>query len=145
MGCWMMFRGSLQINPPISDEDRRAFGVFYPKGSEFFNFYDNYSNPWFVNDEGRLECIGCKFGEYSLWMQILYDQYFDPRGYDVYGTLLVSGEGSQFDWSVVRFDNGKELYTHHIDDVHVDLDFWEEEAKYAKQFREEHPPECITK
>ena len=73
--------------------------------------YDNYSNPWFVDDEGRLECIGCKFGEYSLWMQILYDQFFDPRGYD----------------------------------VHVDLDFWEEEAKYAKQFREEHPPECITK
>ena len=58
-------------------------------------------------------------------MELLYDKFFDPRGYDVHGTLLISGEGRQLDWHVVRFDNGKELYTHHIDDVHVDLDFWE--------------------
>ena len=47
-------------------------------------------------------------------------------------------------WSVVRFDNGKELYTHHIDDVHVDLDFWEEGAKYAKQHKDELLPECTV-
>ena len=62
----------------------------------------------------------------------------------VYGTLLISGEGSQFDWRVARFDNGKKLSTNHIDDVHVDLDFWEEGAKYTKQYREKHPPEYAT-
>lgn len=144
MGCWLMFRGSLKIEPNISDDDRRAFGAFHPKGAELYNFYENYSNPWIINDEGRLKCIGCKFGEYSMWMQLLYDQFFDPRGYDVHGTLLVSGEGNQFDWSVVRFDNGKELYTHHIDDIHIDLDFWEKGAEYAKKYWEVHPPECIA-
>lgn len=69
---------------------------------------------------------------------------YELKGYDVYGTLLISGEGRQLDWHVVRFDNGKELYTHHIDDVHVDLDFWEVGAKYAIKYWEEHPPECIT-
>lgn len=144
MGCWLRFRGSLTIEPAISDEDRKAFNAFSYENSFPYNPDANYANPWIINDEGRLECIGCKFGEHGMWMELLYDKFFDPKGYDVYGTLLISGEGRQLDWHVVRFDNGKELYTHHIDDVHVDLDFWEVGAKYAKKYWEEHPPECIT-
>lgn len=144
MGCWMNFRGSLTIEPAISDEDKNAFDVFSYENSFPHNPDATYANPWFINDEGRLGCYACKFGEYGLWLEILYNQFFDPKGYDVHGTLLISGEGSTYDWSVVRFDNGKELYTHHIDDVHVDLDFWEVGAKYAKQYRENHPPECTV-
>ena len=144
MGYWMSFRGSLEIEPPISEKDKKAFDSFVRENSYPENPDANYSNPWKINDEGRLECSACKFGEYGMWFQLLYDQFFDLRGYDVHGTILVSGEASQLDWSVIRFDNGKELYTNHIDDVRIDMDFWEVGARYAKQYWNENPPENIT-
>ena len=144
MGCWMSFRGSLKIEPRISEEDKKAFEIFSKRMSYPENQEMNYANPWFVNDEGRLECMACKFGEYGMWMELLYDRFFDQRDYDVFGTLLISGEGRQSDWSVIRFDNGVEFHPHLVDDVHIDLDFWEMGARYAEQYRKEHPPEGVS-
>lgn len=84
-----------------------------------------------------LESMVCGFS-YSMISSLI------QGGYDVHGTILVSGEANQLDWSVARFDNGKELYTHHIDDVRIDMDFWEVGARYAKQYWDENPPESIT-
>lgn len=132
MGCWLMFRGSLAIEPPISESDKECYKAFVEENSYPMNPKANYSNPWVINDEGRLECHGCKFFEHDRWMEYIYDKFFDIRGYDVYGSLLYSGEGSQTEWSVLRYDNGKVMHPH-MEDIHIDLDFWEEGAEYARE------------
>ena len=74
-------------------------------------------------------------------MEYIYDKFFDPKGYDVYGSLLYSGEGEQNTWKVLRYDNGKEFHPH-IDEVHLDMDFWEWGAEYARKKREELRAKC---
>lgn len=141
MGCWLSFRGSLTIDPPITEQDKEEYSFFSESSSFPANQKANYVNPWFINEENRLECHACKFFEHYRWMEYIYDKFFDPKGYDVYGSLLYSGEGEQNTWKVLRYDNGKEFHPH-IDEVHLDMDFWEWGAEYARKKREELRAKC---
>lgn len=147
MGCYLSFRGSLEIRPPISEADKELFRVFSEEMSFPTNPKANYMSPWFINDEGRVECHMCKYFEHDRWMEYLYDKFFEPRGYDVFGSILYSGEGDQTEWSVLRYDNGKVFHVR-MENIHIDLDFWKMGAEYAKkrmeEIRQEYPDQFIT-
>ena len=132
MGCWAMFRGSLAIEPPITEEDKKEFDVFVENNSYPQNPRARYAICWEINEENRLLCCGCKFGEYDLWLQFLYEKFFEPRGYEIHGTLLNAWDASQDDWRIIRVVNGTMFHSHY-DPVRIDLDFWQESAEYTRQ------------
>ena len=143
-GLLVNVSGSLTIEPTISESDKECYKAFVEENSYPANPKANYSNPWVINDEGRLECRGCKFFEHDRWMEFIYDKFFDIRGYDVYGSLLYSSEGRQTEWSVLKYDNGKVAHPH-MEAIHIDLDFWEEGAEYARERRREQIVESLPK
>jgi hypothetical protein len=132
MGCWLSFRGSLTIEPPITKEDKESYRIFSKEVSFPANPKANYIDPWFINDEGRLECYGVKYFEHDRWMEYIFEKFFEPKGYEVHGSLLYAVDGSQTEWSVLRYDNGKVFHVR-MEEIHVDLDFWQMGAKYARE------------
>ncbi len=148
MGCWAMFRGSLTIEPPITEKDKKEFEVFAEENSFPTNPRARYAMCWAINEEGRLYCYGDKFGTYELWLKYLYDKFFEPRGYDIHGSLLNAWDARQTEWKLLRVDNGVFFQPRH-DPIYVDLDFWEESAEYTRQKWEERkelldpPPRII--
>lgn len=131
MGVWLSFKRSLAIDPVITDEDKESYREFSRQASFPTNPKANYLNPWYIDDEGRLGCHAVKFFEHDRWMEYIFDKFFEPKGYEVHGTLLYAGDGAQTEWKVLKYDNGKVFHIR-MEDIHIDLDFWEIGAEYAR-------------
>jgi hypothetical protein len=116
MGCWIAFKGGLAFDKPITDSIKKEFDDFIAKSSEVAYVFEDYSNTWRFIDE-LLVCDLTKFGEYCVWLEHIYNDFFMPRGFNMYGSLLMSGEGDYDRWSLRRVFNGQFLPGMEMDEI----------------------------
>ena len=101
MGCWMGASGRLTIVPEPDKDLMMEYADFSkhvcPKG---YRKDEVFSNPWYFDECNRLaSCIG-KFAEPSVWYRCIKEEFFEPRGYHLYGDPLFVGEGELDIWEL---------------------------------------------
>lgn len=75
---------------------------------------------WIINDNGELEWDGGeKFYYYEEWLNYLIDNFFEPEGYVLNGTISFQGEDSDDYGDIVVVNN----YVTIRQDVDCDLDY----------------------
>ena len=139
MGIYMSFRGELILEPKISPEDIEDFNSFVYLSNYPQNERARYNNPWYINENGHLQCSTVKYGEHKQWFAYLYDKFFEPRGYNIYGTILYSCEMNPIEWTFLECKNGC-VFEPHIEPVYIDMDFWETSAEATRKIMSERIP-----
>lgn len=92
MGCWMGALGRLTIVPE-PDNDLIMEYVDFSKSAcpKEYNEDEVFHNSWYFDENNRLASGIGKFAEPSVWYGYLKEEFFEPRGYQLYGdpVLLV--------------------------------------------------------
>lgn len=93
MGNWLLARGRLEIEPPVTEDVVLEYIDFckntWPE--EYKRVDERFANPWFFDGNSSLLSITCKFVEFSVWLPYIKN-FFRDRGYEVTGDLDVVGE-----------------------------------------------------
>ena len=99
MGCWMGALGRLTIVPEPDNDLIREYVYFSehvcPEG---YNEDEIFSNTWYFDEQNRLASGIGKFAEPSVWYKCLKEEFFEPRGYHLYGDPVFVGEGELDIW-----------------------------------------------
>ena len=92
MGVWMIGTGNITIKPQVNE----AFIQEYMQFSErcFPKEYreESFSNTWFFDEENKLCSIAGKFAEPSIWYRHIKENFFEARGYELEGEMMILGE-----------------------------------------------------
>ena len=54
---------------------------------------ERFPNTWFFDEENKLFSIAGKFAEPSIWFHYIKEKFFEPRGYELEGEMIILGEG----------------------------------------------------
>ena len=93
MGVWMIGTGSISIKPQVDETLIKEYVQFsrecYPKeyGEEKF------SNTWLFDEKNELFSMAGKFAEPSIWYRHIKENFFEARGYELGGEMIIIGEG----------------------------------------------------
>lgn len=106
MGCWMGALGRLTIVPE-PDNDLIMEYVDFSKSAcpKEYNEDEVFHNSWYFDENNRLASGIGKFAEPSVWYGYLKEEFFEPRGYQLYGDPVFVGE---VDLDIWKF--GEERY-----------------------------------
>ena len=92
MGVWMIGTGNIMIKPQVDEALIKEYAQFsqscFPKeyGNEVF------SNTWFFDENNKLISIAGKFSEPSIWYRHVKENFFEARGYELEGDMMIIGE-----------------------------------------------------
>ena len=92
MSVWMIGIGNISIKPQVDEELIKEYMQFskicFPEeyGEEKF------LSTWFFDEENKLFSIAGKFAEPSIWYRHIKDNFFEPRGYELEGEMVIIGE-----------------------------------------------------
>lgn len=92
MGVWMIGTGSITIKPQVDETLIKEYIQFskscFPEeyGEECF------SNKWFIDEHSKLFSIAGKFAEPSIWYRHIKENFFEARGYELEGEMIIIGE-----------------------------------------------------
>ena len=92
MGVWMIGTGNIMIKPQVDETLIKEYVQFsrecFPKeyGEEKF------PNTWFFDDKNELFSVAGKFAEPSIWYRHIKENFFEPRGYELEGEMILVGE-----------------------------------------------------
>ena len=92
MGVWMIGTGNISINPPVDDNLIKEYIKFsrcyYPE--EYRE--EGFANTWFFDENNNLVSIPGKFAEPSIWYRHIKKNFFEPKGYELDGEMVILGE-----------------------------------------------------
>ena len=92
MGVWMIGTGNITIKPQVDEELIKEYIQFskscFPEEYE----EENFSNTWFFDEENKLFSIAGKFAEPSIWYRHIKENFFEARGYELEGEMMIIGE-----------------------------------------------------
>ena len=92
MGVWMIGTGSISIKPQVDEELIKEYIQFskscHPKEYK----EETFPNTWFLDEENKLFSIAGKFAEPSIWYRHIKENFFEARGYELEGEMMVIGE-----------------------------------------------------
>ncbi len=92
MGVWMIGTGNISIKPHVDEELIKEYIQF--SRSFFSEEYGEecFANPWFFDEENKLFSIAGKFAEPSIWYRHIKERFFETRGYELEGEMMIIGE-----------------------------------------------------
>jgi len=82
MGCWVIGAGELEIIPEPDETLIKEYIKFSNRINPYAKMDENFPNPWFFNEDNRLESIAGKFAEPSVWYDYIKN-FFETLGYKV--------------------------------------------------------------
>ena len=91
MGCWLLGTGELEITPAPDETLIKEYARFSKRINPYESMDENFPNPWFFNEENRLESIAGKFAEPSVWYKYIKN-FFEALGYQLVGDTQIVGE-----------------------------------------------------
>ncbi len=91
MGCWLLGAGELEVVPAPDKKLIEEYIAFSNETNPYSNMDEHFSNPWFFNENYKLESIAGKFGEPSIWYNYIKD-FFERKGYQLLGEKKIVGE-----------------------------------------------------
>ena len=91
MGCWMIGAGELEIIPAPDETLIKEYIKFSNRINPYEKMDENFPNPWFFNEDNRLESIAGKFAEPSVWYDYIKN-FFEALGYKLVGEKQIVGE-----------------------------------------------------
>ena len=83
LGCWLIVKDKIKIEPEVDDELIREFIEFSIRSCPKDYCTEKFENPWFFDSENRLVCSYGKFAEPCVWYRHLKKYFFTPRGYKI--------------------------------------------------------------
>ena len=92
MGVWMIGTGNITINPQVDEELIKEYMDFsntcFPE-----DYMDEvFFNTWCFDGNNKLFSIEGKFAEPSIWYRHIKENFFEPRGYELEGEMIIIGE-----------------------------------------------------
>ena len=92
MSVWMIGTGSISIKPQV-DENLMKEYIQYSKDC-FPEEYggEKFSNTWFLEENNKLFSIAGKFAEPLIWYRHIKENFFEARGYELEGEMVIIGE-----------------------------------------------------
>ena len=54
---------------------------------------EGFSNPWFFDENDKLVSRAGKFAEPSIWYRHVKENFFEAKGYELEGEMIIIGEG----------------------------------------------------
>ncbi len=92
MGVWMIGKGNISIKPQVDEALIKEYIEFskecFPKEYE----RENFSNTWFFDENNELFSIAGKFAEPSIWYRHIKENFFEERGYELEGEMMLIDE-----------------------------------------------------
>lgn len=92
MGAWMIGTGNISIKPQVDETLILEYIEFsnrcIPK--EYSKEY--FPNTWFFDEDNKLISIPGKFAEPSIWYRYIKEKFFEEKGYEIEGEMVVLGE-----------------------------------------------------
>ena len=93
MGVWMIGTGNILIKPQVDEALIKEYIQFskscYPK-----EYWDEvFPNSWFFDENNKLVSHAGKFAEPSIWYRHIKENFFEARGYELEGEMIILGEG----------------------------------------------------
>lgn len=131
MGCWMSANGRLLVKPAFNDELIKEYIMFSVDECPEEYEEEKFENPWFFDSENMLICSGGKFAEPSIWYKFLKEQFFEPKGYELNGRPLFTGECDGNDFWELEMD--KE-YNEYVDWLRRVCNLFDDNSRYSKKF-----------
>ena len=110
MGCWMIGAGELEIIPAPDETLIKEYIKFSKRINPYESMDENFPNPWFFNENNRLESTAGKFAEPSVWYDYIKN-FFEALGYQLVGEKNMVGEcedGVDF-WELCKIQDKKYL------------------------------------
>lgn len=92
MGTWMIGTGNITIKPQVNEKIIREYIKF--SNSCFPEVYtdEQFFNTWCFDKDNNLFSIQGKFAEPSIWYRHIKENFFEPRGYELEGKMILLGE-----------------------------------------------------
>jgi hypothetical protein len=94
MGCWMIGVGELELIPAPDETLIKEYIKFSKRINPYERMGENFPNPWFFNEDNRLESIAGKFAEPAVWYDYIKN-FFEALGYKLIGEKNIVGEGEE--------------------------------------------------
>lgn len=139
MGCWMSANGRLLVKPAVTDKLIKEYIMFSEDECPEKYGEEKIRNPWIFDSENMLICTAGKFAEPSIWYRFLKENFFEPRGYELNGRPLFTGEGDGNDFWSLEMDKEHNEY---VDWLRRVCTLFEDNSRYSKKnilkFYEEH-------
>lgn len=105
MGVWLRAKRRLDVVPEPDEKLMMEFWCFgeIECPEEYERMGERFRNVWFFDENNKLACTAGKFLEPEIWMSLLCEKFFEPRGYSVVGDMNIIGEGESgiFDEEIV--------------------------------------------
>jgi hypothetical protein len=91
MGCWMIGAGELEIIPAPDETLIKEYIKFSKRINPYERMDEHFPNPWFFNEDNKLESTAGKFAEPSVWFDYIKN-FFEALGYQLIGEKQMLGE-----------------------------------------------------
>ena len=92
MGVWMIGTGNISIKPQVDEELIKEYMQFSESCFPAEYKEECFPNTWFFDEENKLFSIAGKFAEPSIWYRHIKENFFEARGYELEGEMIVVGE-----------------------------------------------------
>lgn len=99
MGVWMIATGTLELDPEPNEELIEAYIKFSRETNPYERLDENFQNPWFFDENNRIQCKAGKFAEPSVWLEEI-TAFFNNHGYNLIGDALIEGEDFEHFWEI---------------------------------------------
>lgn len=93
MGVWMIAAGSVSVKPQVEETLIKEYIQFSKNSIPKEYWGEKFSNTWFFDENNELFSIAGKFAEPSIWYRHIKENFFEARGYELEGEVMIIGEG----------------------------------------------------
>ncbi len=87
----MIGAGELELIPAPDETLIKEYIKFSNRINPYEKMDESFPNPWFFNEDNRLESIAGKFAEPSVWYDYIKN-FFEALGYKLVGEKQIVGE-----------------------------------------------------
>ena len=92
MGVWMIGTGNISIKPQVEENLIKEY-IEFSKSCIPEDYEEEYfSNTWYFDENNKLFSTAGKFAEPSIWYRHIKENFFEPRGYELEGEMMILGE-----------------------------------------------------
>ena len=92
MSVWIIGTGNISIKPQVDDTLIKEYIQFSKRCIPVEYGEESFPNTWFFDENNKLVSIAGKFAEPSIWYSHIKEKFFEVRGYELEGDMIIVGE-----------------------------------------------------
>ncbi len=93
MGLWLIGTGNIVVKPQVDDNLIKEYVQFSKNSCPKEYSKEYFTNTWFFDENNKLVSVSGKFAEPSIWYRHIKEKFFEAKGYELEGEMIILGEG----------------------------------------------------